>query len=138
MEVTVLLFVLILLVVAIVVGWIISWITNSVGLGVLGAVIAVGMVTLFAGSAVYQYGNVHNVTFKVNDKVSHQSGNSSTYLIYTDKGVYSDSDSVLHGKFNSSDVYGQLQRGHTYDCKVHGHRVHVMSWYENILSCKNA
>jgi hypothetical protein len=80
------------------------------------------------------------VTFTVKDKLYHSgSGNSSgSYLIYTDKGVFADEDSMTYFKFNSSDIYAQLQRGHTYTCSAAGWRVPFLSSYVNLMSCKEA
>lgn len=56
------------------------------------------------------------------------------YLIFTDRGVYENTDTLLFGKFNSSDIYGELKPGHTYRLKVNGWRVQVTSSYPNILA----
>lgn len=74
------------------------------------------------------------VTFTV-DKSERvcDSNNSCKYLIYTDKGVYEDTDSMFNGKFNSSDIYGEIQNGKTYDVTVYGWRNGLLSWYPNIV-----
>ena len=68
------------------------------------------------------------------------SGNngSSTckYLIFTNKGTFEDTDSLVNGKFNSSDIFGELEPGHTYTFKVYGFRSGFMSAYPNIVSVK--
>ncbi|MFB4284896.1 hypothetical protein ACBJ59_57180 [Nonomuraea sp. MTCD27] len=56
------------------------------------------------------------------------------YLIFTDQGVYENTDAWLSLKFNSSDMYGALKVGRTYRLKVNGWRVEVTSSYPNILS----
>lgn len=94
-------------------------------------VIVVGLV---GGCAVYQ-SSAKTVTFTVQDKVVKNDSGSSKYLIFTNHGVFKDTDSFAFFKFNSSDVYGQLEKGHTYRCKVAGWRVHVASAYPNIISC---
>lgn len=87
-------------------------------------------------------GTQRQVTFTVQDKIvkSVGSGNNTTqeYLIFTDKGIFKDTDSLLNWKFNSSDVYGQLQKGHKYDCRVFGYRFGFTSDYPDILKCTNA
>jgi hypothetical protein len=77
-----------------------------------------------------------DVTVTVTDKVVKNDSKSSTYLIFTDKGVYQDSDSMVNGKWNSSDLYNELKVGKTYTLHVRGIRNHVLSWYPNILTVK--
>src|SRR2546423_1704016 len=62
------------------------------------------------------------------------SGCSSKYLVFGKKETYQDTDSLFYWKFNSSDVYGQIQSGRTYTFKVIGWRVPFLSWYRNIIS----
>lgn len=79
------------------------------------------------------------VTFKVNrldDQATGKSGHQ--YLVFTDRGVFKDKDNIWFLKFNSSDLFGQLQTGHRYTCKVNGLRIPLFSSYENLLSCKPA
>lgn len=58
---------------------------------------------------------------------------SSKYLIYTDKETLEDTDCWLFWKFNSSDVYGRLEKDKVYKFKVYGFRVPFFSWYRNII-----
>ena len=55
----------------------------------------------------------------------------STYLIFTDQGVYRNDDSFWHFKYNSSDVYGLLDKDKHYDIKVYGWRIPILSMYPN-------
>lgn len=59
---------------------------------------------------------------------------SSKYLIFTDKETFENSDLFLVGKFNSSDLQGQLKEGETYQFKVYGWRIGFLSMYRNIES----
>lgn len=64
-----------------------------------------------------------------------------TYLIYGEDetgkvNVYEITDSLLHFRFNSADVYGGIKEGHEYEFKVVGYRFGLMSWYPNILEYK--
>jgi hypothetical protein len=104
-----------------------------VGYGLI-AVVATGIG--YAASLPFQaYYTHHNVTFTVDksERVCDSSNSGCRYLIYTDKGVYEDTDSMLNGKWNSSDIYGQIQNGKTYDATVYGWRSGFMSWYPNIV-----
>lgn len=79
--------------------------------------------------------STRNVTVNIRDKARVcSSGNSGCqYLIYTDHGTFKDTDSYLSGKFSSSDLYGQLDRGGEYELKVRGYRVPFLSEYPNVL-----
>lgn len=58
------------------------------------------------------------------------------YLIFTNQGVFKDTDNFWLWKFDSSDLYGQLLVGRTYRCKVHGTRNHFTSGYPDLISCR--
>lgn len=58
---------------------------------------------------------------------------ASTYLIFTDQGVYRNDDALWFWKFDSSDFYGNLDVGKTYRLKVYGWRIPVLSMYPNIV-----
>lgn len=62
----------------------------------------------------------------------------STYLIYTDQGVFRNDDAGWFVKFNSSDVYGDLDVGKHYRMKVYGWRIPFLSMYPNIVWAKPA
>jgi hypothetical protein len=57
----------------------------------------------------------------------------STYLIYTDHGVFRNDDAGWHLKFDSSDVYAMLDRDQRYNLKVYGWRIRILSMYPNIV-----
>jgi hypothetical protein len=90
----------------------------------------------------YQYGTETTITMTVNRLDDQASGNNKhKYLVFT-KGtggqpgeVLQDTDAFWHWKWNSSDVFAALEPGHTYSCKIYGHRNHLTSSYRNILSC---
>ena len=60
----------------------------------------------------------------------------STYLIYTDHGVFRNDDAGWFVKFDSSDFYGNLDVGKQYDLKVYGWRISMLSMYPNIVRMK--
>ena len=85
--------------------------------------------------------NQKTIICTVTDKGIKVSGSYSRYLIYgVDEQdqiiVLTDSDCLFSLKFNSSDVYAALEEGKTYKFKVGGFRVHILSWYPNILECE--
>lgn len=77
------------------------------------------------------------VTITVTDKERVMQGSgedaSSKYLVFTDTEVFENTDCLVLGKFNSSDVYGQFKVGETYQVLVYGWRVPFLSWYRNIV-----
>lgn len=95
---------------------------------------------------VMNFTNDHQYTITITDKerVTTQSDKdniSSKYLIYGEDEngktyVFEDTDTLFRGKFNSSDVYGALKEGETYELTVIGFRVHIFNWYENIIDFK--
>lgn len=60
----------------------------------------------------------------------------STYLIYTDHGVFRNDDAGWFLKYNSSDFYGELDVGKRYRLKVYGWRIPILSMYPNIVRMK--
>lgn len=79
--------------------------------------------------------NTYTVT--ITDKQVKRSNDSDKYLIYTKTDgktrVFKNTDSLLEGKFNSADVYAELEIGKTYDIETYGYRIPFCSMYENIV-----
>ena len=64
------------------------------------------------------------------------------YLIYckdaTDNvSVYKIEDSLMQGKFNSSDIYASIETGKTYTFLIRGIRNEITSNYPNIVRIIN-
>ena len=81
--------------------------------------------------------NMRNVTVTVTDKAVKNSNDESKYLVFTedDEGnveTYEITDSLLAGRFNSSDVYASIKVGSKYTFEVGGSRRPLLSWYPNI------
>lgn len=81
-------------------------------------------------------GTHRDETFTVNKSERIAEGKGGRYLIFTNKGVYENTDSLLNGKFNSSDVYAQIEKDKKYECDVIGWRFPFLSWYPNIIKCE--
>lgn len=58
------------------------------------------------------------------------------YLIFTDGGVYENTDTWYYFKFNSSDVQNTLQTGGTYKISHYGFRIPFLSKYKNITKAE--
>lgn len=84
----------------------------------------------------------HNeYTLTVTEKVVKNSKDHSKYLIFAkdEEGhvkVIQNTDSLIKGKFNSSDIYADLKVGKKYNFDVYGFRIPFFSKYENIETYK--
>lgn len=77
------------------------------------------------------------VTVTVMDKGIKNDGEHGRYLIYCkdetgSTQVYQIVDSILKLRFDSSDMYPNLEIGKTYKLTICGKRVPFLSWYPNI------
>ena len=107
---------------------------NGRKIGIIGIVLVVIFITV---PICFSYYSVKTYTVTVTDKNVKNSEDSSKYLVFTktDNGtrVFSIEDSVLKWRFNSSDVYAEIEIGKTYDIEVIGWRIPFLSEYENIM-----
>lgn len=95
-------------------------------------------VIIFGGVMYYSaYLNSQEVvSITIKDKERIDDNNGSKYLIFTENEVFQNTDELIKGKFNSSDVYNQLDIGEVYECEVIGWRLQFFSMYRNIIKCK--
>ena len=96
------------------------------------------VVLLIVGYFVAYFSTVQEVTITVTDKEriveSHgSSGVDSKYLVFTEDEVYENTDNFIFGKFRSSKLQGQFKVDSTYNVKVVGWRVGILSSYKNII-----
>ena len=76
-----------------------------------------------------------NITITITDKDIKRSGSEDDkYLIYTDNGTYEITDTIAYWRWDSSDLYGSIQVGETYNCTVAGWRIPLLSEYQNIIT----
>jgi hypothetical protein len=104
-------------------------------LTLIAVILLVGLIPL---KIWIHYATMETVTGLVvqdKDRVTSGSGKDmkSEYLIFTDRETFKNTDSWLALKFDSSDMYGAIQKGQTCDFKVTGFRVPFFSSYRNIL-----
>jgi hypothetical protein len=107
--------------------------TLPLGCYVAGILILV-LIALVIG--LFKLNSTRTVTATVTnrERVCNATGGSCKYLIWTkEAGVFEDVDSLLNGKFNSSDVYGQLDPGKVHTFEVQGWRLPFLSGYPNII-----
>lgn len=82
--------------------------------------------------------DMREVTVTVTDKdVKNYGKNNSKYLVFTEDldgniMTFEITDSVLKGRFNSSDIYAGIKLDKTYKLTIGGSRVEILSWYPNI------
>ncbi len=97
-----------------------------------------GIVSLSISFQVAYYTSKEEVKFKIKDKQikMEKSGDNinDIYFVYTDIGVFTNTDDAFLLKFNSSDVQNELNIGSTYKATVYGFRVPFLSIYKNITT----
>lgn len=101
---------------------------------IIGAIIIGLIIGLFVWDYKITYGNVQNLEITVKDKYIKRSGSEEDkYLIVdTDGNTYQVTDLAFKGKWNSTDLYNQLEIGKTYKIETSGIRNGFMSLYPNI------
>lgn len=102
----------------------------------IGAVVAIVLLCMFGLNIFKSLATHRNETITINKTERIAEDKSARYLVFTNKGVYENTDSFWNGKFNSSDLYNQLEAGKTYECDVIGWRNGFFSWYPNLISCE--
>ncbi len=104
----------------------------------LVAVILILIAVIYMGSNLATKGSVHGVVVDKAVKVeSTGKTTDSKYLVFveTDGGdtvTLEVTDGLAVGRFNSSDVYGNIKRGETYTFKTIGMRIPIISQYPNV------
>lgn len=108
-------------------------------------IVTVMIVLIFVSAIGYNIAfsfNDADYTITVTDKERIYTGSgdtsSSKYLVFGDDEngnslVFENTDCLLRGKWNSSNIQGQLKEGSTYKVTVIGYRVPFLSWYQNII-----
>lgn len=109
---------------------------NRTGL-LIGGVILIGIV--LCGIGIGCSSLLKNTEREVTATVDYKErvcdgGSSCKYLVFTDDGTFEITDSLVFGRFSSSDVYGRMREGKTYEFAVAGFRQPVLSMYPNIVS----
>jgi hypothetical protein len=109
---------------------------NIASLGCAG-LIALTAITVGVGIHT-EYGTQHNVTFTVQGLDDQSSGsNGHKYLIFATNGdVYENTDALLHGKTDSSEVWSKFMQAGTgaeWNCPEYGYRNTFFSSYPDIL-----
>lgn len=81
-----------------------------------------------------QQSEIKEEIITVKDKWIKRTENKDLYMIGTENEVFKIEDNAFIFKFNSSDIYNQIEIGKQYKIKTTGVRNNLMSWYRNINS----
>lgn len=89
--------------------------------------------------SIVQATNDHETVLTVTDKERVQSRGSSEYLIFCkdesgETHVIRTADTLWRWKWNSSDIYGDIEIGKTYRFTLSGYRIQILSTYENVMA----
>ena len=81
---------------------------------------------------------VITITDKERIYESSEDSSSSKYLVFGDDEngnslVFENTDCFIRGKWNSSNIQGQLKEGNTYKVTAIGYRISFFSKYQNII-----
>ena len=107
--------------------------------------IAVILVLSIGYEAIFSF-NDTEYTITITDKERIYEGrgdtSSSKYLVFGDDDngnslVFENTDCFIRGKWNSSNIQGQLKEGNTYKVTVVGYRVSFFSMYQNIIKIED-
>lgn len=116
--------------------------SNSIsGFHIAGIVVIVLLLFVSCAHSVDKAYNRYEITATVTDKAVKNSSDDSKYLIYAEDVngevvVMEITDSILAGRWDSSNVYAAIKVGKTYTFTVGGTREEFMSWYPNIYEYK--
>ena len=102
--------------------------------------IAVILVLSIGYEAIFSFNDTeYTITVTDKERIYKGSGDtSSKYLVFGDDEngnslVFENTDCFIRGKWNSSNIQGQLKEGNTYKVTVVGYRVSFFSMYQNII-----
>lgn len=103
--------------------------------------IAVILVLSIGYEAIFSFNDTeYTITVTDKERIYEGSGDtsSSKYLVFGDDEngnalVFENTDCFIRGKWNSSNIQGQLKEGNTYKITVVGYRVSFFSMYQNII-----
>jgi len=102
--------------------------------------ILVVFIIALIGVAVYlgaYYSSTEDIQITVTDKERIVDGSgenlSSKYLVFTETETFENTDALIFGKWNSSDIQGKLKVEDKYKVRVAGWRVPFLSMYRNII-----
>ena len=101
--------------------------------GILIALVIIIVETIVIKIATIGYSNKEVIAIEVKDKYIKRDNKSDVYMVVdTDNNTYQITDLFFIGKFNSTDLYNELEIGQAYLVEITGVRNQFLSWYPNI------
>ena len=101
--------------------------------GILIALVIIIVGAIVLKVATIGYSNKEVIAIEVKDKYIKRDNKSDVYMVVdTDNNTYQITDLFFIGKFNSTDLYNELEIGQAYLVEITGVRNQFLSWYPNI------
>jgi hypothetical protein len=97
------------------------------------AVIAAAITLVVAIPFVVNYSNIQIEDVTIVGTQVKRDNNKDVYMVFTDKGVFKNTDSLLWFKFDSSDVQSILMQNKKVRVKHAGYRIPFFSAYPNVI-----
>lgn len=102
-------------------------------IAIISGIIILGILGFGIYCATIDYQNEETIEITIKDKYIKKYNNNDTYLVVSENGeTYKIEDLLFKGKFNSTDLYNQLDIGKTYKITITGIRLQYFSMYKNI------
>ena len=95
-----------------------------------GLIVILMLLFVLAGT-IMGYLNSEEFEIIVSDKYV-KGKNGQYFIIDENKNAYTIQDLFFKGKFNSTDLYNQMEIGKKYKIETTGYRIHFLSEYRNI------
>lgn len=93
----------------------------------------IGLIIFIIVLTAMGYQNEQTFDILVKDKYIKNGSKSGRYLVVdSDKNTYEITDLFFKGKFNSTDLYNELEIGQKYKVTTTGYRIRIFSHYQNI------
>lgn len=108
---------------------------RKTGLWTLIAVLAILVVGSCSTWTYFRDIQTGQATFVVTRLTDQATDKGHQYLVFTDHGVYQDTDNLFQAKFDSSDLWNKLRVGVRYTCTYTGWRLPLLSSYRNLIDC---
>lgn len=100
---------------------------------ILIIIVLIIVVLVPIGVTISSYCNEREIEITIKDKYVKNESESGKYLVVDENNnTYEITDMLFKGKFNSTDLYNQLEINRTYKVKVTGYRINIISMYPNI------
>ena len=100
---------------------------------ILTFILIIIMLLLGIASFIMPYFNNEQIEITIKDKYIKNNKENSKYLVVDENNnTYEITDMLFKGKFNSTDIYNQLEIGKTYKIEISGYRIRFLSIYPNI------